>query len=408
MRPTLDALTSITGLEVVHDSLAERGWEMPSLARVEQEGWSGDRLGRLIVSSRSLRRVSGQLFWSWVEAFEGMPVAGPGEAGPLSQLEAIGTINITAQELDQLHATLTSRGCRNSIKQLDLSMSGLVGSDIALLSALDRFVAACCASPDIPVTFAASLVTFNPMILCHSDFPAHPSPALTSVMKQVAEQTDDVRFDLTPNPSLTPAPKQSAIDLAGQLSFANAKTVTFNSTHVDRNSPVPRPSIFGHMQRISNCEVLRLLGRVDEESSRLLASKMPTQLHRMDIKSMPVSDAVGAMRGLGRDRRVEWLEFGFAVMDEGSIDQLVGAAADLPVIHSLCFNLTVREDRADKDEYVRHTLSSLLQQLRGLQRLVMYLVTFTEMTAVADGTTLHGFTIRTGALGFSLEAHRRS
>mmetsp|Transcript_23883 Transcript_23883/g.68699 ORF Transcript_23883/g.68699 Transcript_23883/m.68699 type:complete len:284 (-) Transcript_23883:312-1163(-) len=269
------------------------------------------------------------------------------------------------------------------------------------LRTIDRFVAACCASPDIPVTCSSPWARFNPMILCHDGFPAHPSPALTSVMKQMAKQAHDVRFDLTTASSLTPAPKQSAIDLAGQLSFDNAKRVTFNSTHVDPNSPVRRPSFIEHMQPLPKADWLCLSGRLNEEASRSLASKMPQQLDRLEITRMPVGDAVGAIRALGKEREVGWVDLSQVVMDRerygraDGIAQLVGAAADLPVIKSLELHLTVREDLAGKAEaeYVRGILSSLLQQLRGLRRLEMYLPDISCPQAVTDGTTVHGFHI---------------
>ncbi|CEM15909.1 unnamed protein product [Vitrella brassicaformis CCMP3155] len=102
-RPTLDALTSISGLKPVHQSLAERGWEMPSLAWVGQGGWQPHRLGRLVVSSRSLRRVRGSIDAGgtgrrdeprWEKVFEGMPVATGQQPGPLSHLEAIGPVPV--------------------------------------------------------------------------------------------------------------------------------------------------------------------------------------------------------------------------------------------------------------------------------------------------------------------------
>ncbi|CEM14007.1 unnamed protein product [Vitrella brassicaformis CCMP3155] len=94
--PTLHALTTIGGLTYHHDALAYRRWLVPSLATVRQEGWHAGRLGQLISSSRSLRRVDGSSGGEeWAGVFEGILAAPAGQqGGPLSNLGSIGTIEI--------------------------------------------------------------------------------------------------------------------------------------------------------------------------------------------------------------------------------------------------------------------------------------------------------------------------
>mmetsp|Transcript_17882 Transcript_17882/g.50855 ORF Transcript_17882/g.50855 Transcript_17882/m.50855 type:complete len:131 (+) Transcript_17882:483-875(+) len=54
--PTLHALTRVVGLTADHQELAQRGWQLPALEQVEQEGSSSRPLGQFMSSSRSLRR----------------------------------------------------------------------------------------------------------------------------------------------------------------------------------------------------------------------------------------------------------------------------------------------------------------------------------------------------------------
>ncbi|CEM31761.1 unnamed protein product [Vitrella brassicaformis CCMP3155] len=91
---TLDALTIIAGLTGDHEVLAYRGWRMPSLAIVRQEGWLPGSLGKLISSSRSLQCVDGSFRdEGWARVFERIPATPAGQqGGPLAQLESIGTI----------------------------------------------------------------------------------------------------------------------------------------------------------------------------------------------------------------------------------------------------------------------------------------------------------------------------
>ncbi|CEM33895.1 unnamed protein product [Vitrella brassicaformis CCMP3155] len=69
--PSLDALTTITGLLRNHHGLANRGWRMPSLERLEQRKWEW------WASSQSLQHVGGHrlLGEACVGMFERVPRA---------------------------------------------------------------------------------------------------------------------------------------------------------------------------------------------------------------------------------------------------------------------------------------------------------------------------------------------
>jgi len=99
--PTLSALTAIKGLSEFHFDLGGRGWLMPSLEEVTLEedvsmGYGAAKLGQLIDSSHSVRRIDWCLRAEWwvEDVFERMPTPDPGQPGPLRHLEAIGTIDL--------------------------------------------------------------------------------------------------------------------------------------------------------------------------------------------------------------------------------------------------------------------------------------------------------------------------
>jgi len=279
---------------------------------------------------------------------------------------------------------------------------------IADLSALEGFVAACCESPDIPVTCTkretwergtepsqTRTLSFDPMIVCRDDFPTDPTPLFTTVMKQLARQADKVRFEFKepisefeePISNPSPSYSQSAIDWATQLSFDNAETVSFTSnldhdfwmfTSYPPAPPIPRPSLTAFMQPFPKAKRLMLSGRVGGAAGRLLADKLPKQLNSVEIEGMEAAEAVGALQALGSGREVGTVTIGTAPryrrpmrLGESAIAQLVGAAADLPTIGEFEFNPTFPPGReAEVRETVLGYLSSLLQ-LRGLRQLQM-------------------------------------
>ena len=114
--PTLKAVTGAIG---AHRVLADRGWRVPSLERLEQEGWGAVEVGRFISSSRSLQHVSGRLSDNgWVSVFERMSQAAAGQRGPLARLQSIGTIKLydnpeaAREAIARLQVRSHSNGCR--------------------------------------------------------------------------------------------------------------------------------------------------------------------------------------------------------------------------------------------------------------------------------------------------------
>ena len=394
--PTLHALTTIKGLyrgyptdTNGHQALADRGWLMPSLATVQQEGWSPDRLGQLISSSRSLRcvddvvegRIGGEE-WAgedWADVFEGIPAVPAGQqGGPLAQLESIGTIVVLENDPEGIYRlrvitthtrvqrglgawlmmsflyvcccfqeVLVARGCRR-LKKLHVRFGGIGRPTFPVLLAVERLVGACC-RPDAPLTLTTTdRPEFDLSIFCHPNFPTTPSPSFKAMVQQLARQATSVVYIFTQD-GLTDQhtnPSPSAIDIASSLSFDKAETVVevknANGFNPPANTPSPDPTIITHLQPFSTqATELRVVSSLGGAAAQLLAAKMPN-VGRVDFEGAPElgdGERVDVLAAVGSEREV-----GDVWMGEVDVDQfdrlLVGAAGSLPAISGLNFTTT--------------------------------------------------------------------
>ncbi|CEM39275.1 unnamed protein product [Vitrella brassicaformis CCMP3155] len=417
--PTLDALTTITGLTLWHDGLANRSWRMPSLATAKQRNWDADRLGQFISSSRSLRCVDGRFAdEEWADVFERIPATPVGQqGGPLAQLESIGTIVVREDNpagIDRLEKVLVARGCRRSLKELHVDRSvdyaAAAGHDASIsrptlpvLLALDRMVGACCL-PNAPLTVTnLTGFRFDLSIFYHDVFATHPSPSLKSMIQQLAEQATGVYYVFTQDGITDPHsdPSPSAIDIASSLSFDKATHVEVERApgfHPPANTPPPHPAIISHLKPFPEASELDVRSRLGGAAARLFTSKMPKKVGRVDIRRVSgAEEKVGVLTDLGRDREVGTVSVG----DIG-VAQLVGAANELPTIRELDFELTLPDGVQDAGIFVRTSLSSAIPHIRGLRRVGL---TVDDTTAeqhasieasLPDGANnvIEGFTIR--------------
>ncbi|CEL95751.1 unnamed protein product [Vitrella brassicaformis CCMP3155] len=257
--PSLDSLTTITGLRFPHRALASRGWRMPSLQCVEQQGWRADELGSFISSSRSLQHVGGRLWGDgerWASVFELMPEAAAGRRGPLARLQSIGRIELRGNfdrvfhyactTVDTLHAVLTSRGCTESLTQLVLLMSTrgehpirIDSRILPLLHSIESLHNSCCL-PNAEIVFEASSrrlqgPTFDLSFLHADTFPSHPSLPLKMAIQAAARKATQLEYFISQHDLSHPS--QAAIDIANTLTFDNVERVWVK----DANGFVPPP-----------------------------------------------------------------------------------------------------------------------------------------------------------------------
>ncbi|CEM15871.1 unnamed protein product [Vitrella brassicaformis CCMP3155] len=365
--PTLHALTTIAGLwGDDHEVLADRRWLMPSLAVVRQEGWDAGSLGQFIGSSRSLRCVDGMWMFDgdeWASVFEGIPAAPAGpQGGPLAQLERIGTILVWGDNptgIERLQEVLMARGCRGSLKQLDVQFCPrfFIGRPtMRVLLALDRLA-----------TSVSYFFTEDGLTDPHTD----PSPA--------------------------------AIDIASTLSFDKATSVEVKNAyefHPPANTPSPHPAIIAHMQPFPEASELSVRSKLGGAAGRLLADKMPKKVGRVDIERVSgAEEKVGVLASLGTAREVRTVQMGDIGVDQ--LEQLlVGAADELPTIKRLYFDLTVPDGVEDAGSFVRTQLLSVIPRIRGLQCVELRVKTTTAeqrdslVTCIPVGTNIGSFTVR--------------
>ncbi|CEM04222.1 unnamed protein product [Vitrella brassicaformis CCMP3155] len=388
--PTLDALTTIEGLRGnKHWELTDRGWRLPSLAIVQQEQWRPDRLGRLISSSRSLQRVGGGFdSGGWAGVFKGIPAAPAGQqGGPLAQLESIGTVVVVEDSpvgVDQLQEALVARGCRRTLKQLQVEFADdyRVGRrTLPVLLALDRLILKCC-QPDAQLSFPThgpSESEFDLDTFYDSDFPPRPSASFKTMMQQLASRAYTVH-----------------------LSFDEATEVVVKDAYgfdPPDDTPSPHPSIITHMQPFPNARELSVFSELGGAAGRLLADKMPIgkQVESVTIDAwLPdEGEKVGVLMALGRDREVG------VVRTEFRVGQLLGGAGDrLPKIRELPFmTMTMYADVEDAGRFVRTRLSALIRRVRGLRRvqLKVYGVSAEQHDSITaslpDGANIGALTI---------------
>ncbi|CEL95748.1 unnamed protein product [Vitrella brassicaformis CCMP3155] len=260
--PSLDALTTITGLLYDHRFLADRDWRMPLLERVEQDKWVPDELGQFICSSRSLKHVGGDL--------------GFGSLIPTYQASAA---------VDRLQMALVSRGCRRSLTRLTVS-TGLYGFDssvLPLLQSLESLHSSCC-RPDAEIAFEARYVGSFDLSLFYSDhlLPT-TSPLVMTTIQAAARNAIHLNYDISQHGFTHPvdSPSQAAIDIAKTLTFDTVNDVIVRNAHgfvPPPNTPSPQPAIIDHLQQFPRARELRVESAHGGAAGRLLAEKMPSKV----------------------------------------------------------------------------------------------------------------------------------
>ncbi|CEM33067.1 unnamed protein product [Vitrella brassicaformis CCMP3155] len=357
VRLTRKEMETVTRTHPPLPPLADPPPALPALTTIVAGGVVGCQ-PEPIHQSIKLRCVGGDFDeGEWAGVFEGIPETPPGQqGGPLSQLEAIGTIKIRGDSTDQLGVERLQ--CRPR--------------HFPVLLALDRLATECCRQ-DAPVTFTSSgspgWTYFDLNLFYHSEFPIHPSPWLKSVIQQVASDAAQVKYTITQD-DLTDDlrnPSQAAIDIANPLTFDNAIYVGVDSGFgfdPPGNADSPHPSIIAHLpfQPFPKATSLQINTRLGA-AGRLLADKMPDKVTRADIRVLRGGEAVTVLEALGSEREVGEVE-----MRGVGVDQLVGAAGGLPKIKWITMTLPDDADvEEDAGSYVHARLSSLIQRIRGLQ-----------------------------------------
>ncbi|CEM00737.1 unnamed protein product [Vitrella brassicaformis CCMP3155] len=385
---------------------------MPSLGIVLEGGSRGDRVGRFISSSRSLRRVGGAFRGEgWADVFERVPAARDGQqGGRLAQLESIGTIHVEGNNpagVDRLQEVLVARGCRQSLQELRVGFA--VGYDISrrnmpVLLALDRLIRRCC-RPDAPLTLTTTCgrFGFDLSVFYHHEFPIRPSPPLKTMIQQLALQAASVRYTFTGDGLTDPhaSHSQSASEMAKTLSFDEAtKVLAHNDApglDPPANTPSPDPAMISHLQPFPKASELHVWSNLGVAAGQLFASKMPKKVGRVDIYRLSgAEEKVGVLAALGREREVSEVRMG-----EVGVDQLVGADR-LPTIKALDFKLTLPTGVEDAGSVVRTGLVSVIRHIRGLQRVTLTV----DATAVQHDSIRAPFPVGTNVGGLTININR--
>ncbi|CEM31312.1 unnamed protein product [Vitrella brassicaformis CCMP3155] len=352
--PTLPSLKAVAGAVRQHGELANRGWRMPSLETVEQTGWGPDELGSFISSSRCLQRVGGYLVGEqWASLFEHIPKAEKGQQGPLSQLQSIGLIEHrdgqTHEEyqggVEQLKDVLTSRGCRKSLKELDVQIPPL-GDHTAIdsLLAVDSLVKECC-TPNANITVTSTPGAWElseqhrfDLSLFNADkFPSHPSRFYKMAIQTLVRQAAQISYTISQHSLTHPvdSPSQAAIDIAKTLTFDNVESVCVFNAHgfvPPPGAPSPQPTIINHLQQFprsrqlyysrSSMEINSALGGA---AGRLLAQKMPREVELVEFNSaVRAEDCRAVLGAMGAEREVGTVDVGH----RGPSVSLTGGALD--------------------------------------------------------------------------------
>ncbi|CEM11702.1 unnamed protein product [Vitrella brassicaformis CCMP3155] len=370
---SLPSLKAVTGAAGEHGVLADRGWRVPSLERLEQQRWRADQLGRFISSSRSLQHVGGSLSDDgWASVFERMPEAAAGQPGPLARLQSIGTIELrdnpeaAREAIARLQVALASRGSRRSLTQLSAAMSfyRFDSSVLPLMQSLESLHKTCCRA-DAPVVFEGRWVTnFDLSLFYSDDLPANPSPLFRKAMQAAAQGADWVGYVISEHNLTDPvdSPSKAAIDVVESLTFKRVTTVAVRNAMAfvpPPNIPSPRPTIINHLQQFPRIAGLLYIGsHLGGESGRLLAQKMPTELRNVEFGSaVSAQDRKAVLEGLGKGGK----------LTDGPFD---GWSSDsFPLIHTIEMPLWVFDelDPSAAAKTIRKGISSVVGAVRGLE-----------------------------------------
>ncbi|CEL91923.1 unnamed protein product [Vitrella brassicaformis CCMP3155] len=418
--PTLHALRAVTGAVHQHSVLADRGWKMPALEYVDQDGWGASELGRFVSSSPSLKEVGGRRrsWGQWATLFEHFPEAPDGQPGPLSHLQSIGGIehprNRQTSEITRLQNVLSSRGCRKSLTSLDVELSPFRDhDDLSALLAVDRFINTCCTSPDVPLYVTVLRGIFNLAVFYADAFPRRPSPFIKTAIKEAARQTRYVYYRLSQHDVTHPLddPSPAATDIASSLSFDEARRVSVHNANgfaPPPGTPPPAPAIINDLQQFPRAGELYFSSRLGVAAGRLLAQRMPREVVRVLFDgAVSAQDRIGVLEGLGAWRDVNTVRVG--ELDWVSLTQ--GGAFDgwgsngLPSISNIGMQLEVPHEleASAAANIIRDGLSSLLSAgLRGLRVVKLRLLDVyhdlgdvIRRELLPHGTRVGGFTINT-------------
>ncbi|CEM31354.1 unnamed protein product [Vitrella brassicaformis CCMP3155] len=402
--PSLDALTTVTGVLADHRGLADRGWRMPSLETVEQQRWGADELGSFISSSQSLHHVGGRL-WAvgehWAAVFERMPEAAAGQRGPLAGLQSIGTIELAAGDasidraraaVDRLQAVLTSRGCRQSLTQLTVAIqrSHIDSRVLPLLQSLESLHSSCCRA-DANVAFEFRCVDGFDLSLFYSDhFPLNPSPLVMMAIQAAARNAGQLNYDISQHDLTHPvdSPSQAAVDIAKTLTFDNVEDVWVRNAFgfvPPPNTPSPRPAIIQHLQQLPRARELIIDSALGGAAGQLLAEKMPNKVESLwFFSAVSAEDGRGVLEGLGVGREVGKVDVGDweVSLTEGPLDGW--RSASFPSIQNIDIWVPVPDglDPPAAAERIRDGISAIAGAVRGLQHLTARV--FNGVDAVRD------------------------
>ncbi|CEL95750.1 unnamed protein product [Vitrella brassicaformis CCMP3155] len=455
--PTFPSLKAVTGAVGDHGVLADRGWRMPSLERLEQQGWYTGELGRFVSSSRSLQHISGDLQYApshllgeqWAAAvFEHIPKAAAGQPVPLSQLQSIGTIQLAGDvdeagaAVDRLQAALTSRGCRRSLTQLVVEMSFLVRTYppfrrqlidsrvFPLLESVESLHKSCC-RPDANVIFEADPnvhQSFDLSLFYSDDFPPNPSPLFKSAIQAAARKARRVVYVISQHDLTHPvdSPSPAAIDIAKTLTFDSVNELSVCNADgfvPPPNTPSPRPAIIDHLQPFPTARQLQVLSSVGGATARLLAEKMPKKVESLWFDSaLSADERRNVLEALGTEGEMETVTVARPFRWQGSsfhwyAVSLTDGAFDgwssnsYPSIYNLEILVKVPDELEPSAavERIRSGISSIVDGVRGLRSLTL-VVRGSDATRAAVrqllpiGTEVgSNFTIEKGCLS---SAHR--
>ncbi|CEL95949.1 unnamed protein product [Vitrella brassicaformis CCMP3155] len=332
------------------------------------------------------------------------------DAGPLAQLQSIGTIILngnpaqTKEDVDRLRGVLWSRGCRRSMTHLTLLLDfrDIDSSVLPVVQSLEQLHEACC-RPDAPFIFeedSPSAANANSMHLSLSlfygdDFPRNPSALFKQTIQQLARQANEIYFAMAQHEinNTVDNPSKAAIDVASSLSFERAERVTvcvFTYPPPPPTTPCPHPAIIDHLRPFPKATQLDITGRLAATAGRLLAARMATQVAKVTISGFPTGEALGIVGELGSERVVEEVS-----IHRGSPRQVsFPLAADLPTISQLCFSAHVLS--GDVQAEFPSALSGLFQHVPGLQRVALSFDNHSPAaihSAFPDGSTIGHFPV---------------
>ncbi|CEM38441.1 unnamed protein product [Vitrella brassicaformis CCMP3155] len=342
----------------------ERGWSMPGLAIMDQDGWAADKLGRFISSSRSLQHVGGSMSGGrWAVVVEHFPKAAVGQRGPLSQLRSIGRVvrRIRGGWLGE-----SVQQYKEGVERLQIPPISDCSS-FAAVESVDRLINECCVSPDIPISVSSPRSPrnhFSPSIFYADYFdhsPARASPFIKRVILQEAS-----RYFQCDIPALThrpvDSPSQSAIEIAQSLDFTDVGQVEIRGAHdPPPGTPAPTPAIIEHLPSFPDVGYLSVRGALVGPAGRLLAAKMPIALTRVLFDyTVDTEDRRSVLEGLGRGRHVHSVSF------DGPLDDW--ASPDFPSIGNLSVCWIVPDDFPSlaATQIIHNGVTSLVNNARGL------------------------------------------